>query len=81
MDIPKEVCARARRNPRKINKPVIKKWCYTPTEESGLGNFNPSSTPSNTDDNDSNGDPDETSTDLPPSGEEQTTAEAPSDNS
>merc|ERR1712038_1801177 len=25
-----------RTNPRKVKKPVIKKWCYTPTEESGL---------------------------------------------
>ena len=25
-----------RKNPRKVKKPVIKKWCYTPTEESGL---------------------------------------------
>ena len=25
-----------RSNPRKVKKPVIKKWCYTPTEESGL---------------------------------------------
>ena len=25
-----------RTNPKKVKKPVIKKWCYTPTEESGL---------------------------------------------
>jgi len=36
VDIPKEVCARSRTNPRKVQKPVIKKWCYVPTEESGL---------------------------------------------
>ena len=36
IDIPKEVCSRSRKNPRKISKPVIKKWCYTPTKESGL---------------------------------------------
>ena len=36
VDIPKEVCVRVRTNPRKIKKPVIKKWCYVPTEESGL---------------------------------------------
>ena len=34
--MPKEVCVRVRTNPRTIKKPVIKKWCYTPTEESGL---------------------------------------------
>ena len=36
VDIPKEVCVRQRKNPRKVSKPVIKKWCYTPTQESGL---------------------------------------------
>jgi len=37
VDIPKEVCSRNRQNPRKVQKPVVKKWCYVPTEESGLG--------------------------------------------
>ena len=36
VDIPKEVCSRARTNPRKVQKPVVKKWCYVPTEQSGL---------------------------------------------
>jgi len=38
VDIPKEVCSRTR-VPRadKVLKPVVKKWCYVPTEESGLG--------------------------------------------
>jgi len=36
VDVPKEVCTRSRQNPRKIRKPVIKKWCYIPSEESGL---------------------------------------------
>jgi len=36
VDVPKEVCTRAKTNPRKIKKPVIKKWCYVPSEESGL---------------------------------------------
>ena len=36
VDVPKEVCVRMRTNPRKVKKPVIKKWCYVPTEESGL---------------------------------------------
>merc|ERR1712018_624560 len=36
VDIPKEVCVRNRQNPRRVQKPLIKKWCYTPTPESGL---------------------------------------------
>ena len=36
VDVPKEVCTRSRTNPRKVQKPVIKKWCYIPSEESGL---------------------------------------------
>merc|ERR1712158_339197 len=31
VDIPKEVCSRSRTNPRKVQKPVVKKWCYVPT--------------------------------------------------
>merc|ERR1712106_965740 len=36
VDVPKEVCTRSRSNPRKVKKPVVKKWCYVPSEESGL---------------------------------------------
>jgi len=36
MEVPKEVCSRQQANPRKVKRPVIKKWCYTPSEESGL---------------------------------------------
>merc|ERR1712025_243720 len=36
VDVPKEVCTRQRTNPRKVKKPVVKKWCYIPSEESGL---------------------------------------------
>merc|ERR1711934_989945 len=36
VDVPKEVCTRSRTNPRKVRKPVVKKWCYIPSEESGL---------------------------------------------
>merc|ERR1719508_5262 len=36
VDVPKEVCTRSRTNPRKVKKPVVKKWCYIPTEASGL---------------------------------------------
>lgn len=43
VDIPKEVCVRNKRNPRRIQKPVIKKWCYTPSRESGIV-FDPSET-------------------------------------
>ncbi len=39
VDVPKEVCVRNRVNPRRVQKPVIKKWCYTPTRESGLNGF------------------------------------------
>ena len=35
-DVPKEVCVRSQTNPRKVKKPVVKKWCYVPSEESGL---------------------------------------------
>merc|ERR1712222_270277 len=33
-DVPKEVCTRSRTNPRPVKKPVVKKWCYVPSEES-----------------------------------------------
>jgi len=36
VDIPTEVCSRSRSNPRKVQKPIVKKWCYVPTPESGL---------------------------------------------
>merc|ERR1719233_240646 len=36
VDVPKEVCQRTKGNPRTVLKPVTKKWCYTPSEESGL---------------------------------------------
>jgi len=35
-DVPKEVCVRSQTNPRKVQKPVLKRWCYSPTKESGL---------------------------------------------
>merc|ERR1712147_428044 len=34
VDVPKEVCTRSRTNPRPVKKPVVKKWCYVPSEES-----------------------------------------------
>ena len=36
VSVPKEVCARSQTNPRRVKRPVIKKWCYTPSAESGL---------------------------------------------
>ena len=36
VDVPKEVCSRSRVNPHTVTKPVVKKWCYVPSEESGL---------------------------------------------
>jgi len=36
VDVPKEVCNTVRGPPRTVLKPVTKKWCYTPSEESGL---------------------------------------------
>ena len=36
VDVPKEVCQKTKGNPRTVLKPVTKKWCYTPTQESGL---------------------------------------------
>jgi len=36
IDVPKEVCTRSKTNPKKVKKPVIKKWCYVPSDESGL---------------------------------------------
>jgi len=36
VDVPKEICARSKTNPRKVKKPVVKKWCYIPSKESGL---------------------------------------------
>ena len=36
LDVPKEVCSRSKTNPRRVKRPVIKKWCYVPSQESGL---------------------------------------------
>merc|ERR1711971_848014 len=35
-DVPKEICVMSRINPTKKKRPVIKKWCYVPSKESGL---------------------------------------------
>merc|ERR1712156_1202790 len=31
--VPKEICNRSKQNPRKVKKPIIKNWCYTPSED------------------------------------------------
>jgi len=36
VDVPKEICNRKKGAPKRVVKPVFKKWCYNPTEESGL---------------------------------------------
>lgn len=66
VDIPKEVCVRAKVNPRKIKRPIVKKWCYTPKyEESENDNSNDDS--NNNDDTNNNDDFDDTDdTTLPP---------------
>ena len=62
MDIPKEVCTRHKANPRKIKKPVLKKWCYTPTPESG-SDTNTEQSDTN-DDTTTVADPDDTETET-----------------
>jgi hypothetical protein len=42
LDVPKKVCVRTQTNPRKVQKQIIKTWCYTPSDVSGLDNSNPS---------------------------------------
>ena len=36
---PQEICTKAKVNPRTVQKPITKKWCYNPSEESGLAWF------------------------------------------
>jgi len=36
VDVPKEICARSKINPRRIRKPAIQKWCYTIEDEEEL---------------------------------------------
>ena len=36
VDVPKEICTRSRTNPKKVKKPVIKNWCYQPSEAAEL---------------------------------------------
>ena len=32
-DVPKEICARSKINPRKVQKPAIQRWCYEVEED------------------------------------------------
>jgi len=36
VDVPLEICVRYDTNPRLVNKPVLKVWCYKATKEAGL---------------------------------------------
>ena len=37
VDVPKEVCTRSKINPRKVFRPSIQKWCFTPeTDETTI---------------------------------------------
>jgi len=36
VDVPKEICARSKINPRRIRKPAIQKWCYTIEDDGAL---------------------------------------------
>ena len=36
VDVPKKVCTKFRTNPKKVRKPLVKKWCYVPSKVSGL---------------------------------------------
>ena len=31
IDVPKEICSKSKSNPRRVKKPVIKKWCFKPS--------------------------------------------------
>merc|ERR1711936_925827 len=35
VDVPKEICARSKVNPRRVKKPSIQKWCFTPKNDTG----------------------------------------------
>ena len=30
--VPKEICINVKSNPRKVTKPVVKEWCYKPSD-------------------------------------------------
>ena len=40
VDVPKEICARSKINPRRVRKPAIQRWCYK-TEDGDNGKVSP----------------------------------------
>ena len=36
VDVPKEICARSKINPRRVQKPAIQRWCYEVEEDHGV---------------------------------------------
>ena len=30
--VPKEICVNTKNNPRRVKKPVVKEWCYRPSD-------------------------------------------------
>lgn len=35
--VPKEICVNTKANPRRVKKPVVKEWCYKPSELAAAG--------------------------------------------
>ena len=40
VDVPREVCTKSQIKPKKVKKPSIKKWCYTPDAHNEITNDN-----------------------------------------
>ena len=40
VDVPREVCTKSQTKPKKVKKPSIKKWCYTPDADNEITNDN-----------------------------------------
>lgn len=36
VDVPKEICAMSKVNPRRVKKPSIQKWCFTPESDNSI---------------------------------------------
>ncbi|XP_040571037.1 uncharacterized protein [Lepeophtheirus salmonis] len=39
LKVPKEVCVNTKKNPKKIQKPIIKQWCYNPNDLKPAKNY------------------------------------------
>ena len=49
VDVPSEVCAMSKVNPKKKNRPTIQKWCYKPEEQpTDIPAITPTDTPTDT---------------------------------